>query len=46
MMERLTEAQLERLYYDYMAYRDSLAPMQMPIGIVEFYNKNKVNYES
>lgn len=45
-MEKLTEAQLKRLYFDYVRYRDSLAPMKLPTGAVEFYKKNEDIYGS
>lgn len=45
-MEKLTEAQLKRLYFDYIQYRDLLPALELPIGVVEFYKKNKVRYEA
>lgn len=45
-MDNLTESQLRRLYFDYVSYRDSLAPMDLPIGVAEFYKKNEAKYEA
>jgi len=46
MMEKLNEKQLRKLYFDYVKYRDSLPIMVLPIGVEEFYVKNKKLYDT
>ena len=42
-MEQLTQAQLLRLYIEYVKYRDSLTGKNAPVSVSAFYAKSKVN---
>lgn len=43
-MERLTQAQLLRLYIEYVKYRDSLKHPSTPMSVASFYEKSKAKY--
>lgn len=43
-LDKLSQKQLSRLYFDYVEYRDSLPLSANPVGIKEYFEQEKHRY--